>query len=117
MRSTRKKQRRRTERHGTCPGLWILIKRKETRSVLACGGCGIAIIYCCYQGKTVEVGRASFETDKKRFSILDAPGHAGFVPSMISGTVQADLGILVSLTVNYNKRTQIHYHVYSHMYM
>lgn len=27
------------------------------------------------QGKTVEVGRAHFETAKKRYTILDAPGH------------------------------------------
>ncbi|KAM3125626.1 hypothetical protein CJJ07_004376 [Candidozyma auris] len=58
---------------------WVMDTNKEERS----------------DGKTIEVGKAYFETEKRRYTILDAPGHKMYVSEMIGGASQADVGILV----------------------
>ncbi|CCG25911.1 Sup35 translation factor eRF3 [Candida orthopsilosis Co 90-125] len=58
---------------------WVMDTNKEERN----------------DGKTIEVGKAYFETDKRRYTILDAPGHKMYVSEMIGGASQADVGILV----------------------
>lgn len=35
------------------------------------------------KGKTVEIGRTNLDTEKKRFTILDCPGHKNYVQNMI----------------------------------
>ena len=47
------------------------------------------------KGKTAKVGRAKFETDVKRYTILDARLHKNYVPNIIMGASQADVGVLV----------------------
>ena len=47
------------------------------------------------KGKTVEVGRATFDTKQKKYTIFDAPGHKNYVPNMIMGAALADAAGLV----------------------
>jgi elongation factor 1-alpha len=58
---------------------WVLDKLKEERE----------------RGMTIDLAFWKFETDKYFYTIIDAPGHRDFVKNMITGTSQADAGLLI----------------------
>ncbi|XP_052878967.1 uncharacterized protein LOC128285535 [Gossypium arboreum] len=60
------------------------------------------------KGITIEVGRAHFETATTRFTILDAPGHKGYIPNTINGASQAHIG---EIETGYEKGGQTGEHV------
>jgi elongation factor 1-alpha len=47
------------------------------------------------RGITIRAQIIKFETQKYFFTIIDAPGHKDFIKNMITGTRQADAGVIV----------------------
>src|SRR4051812_9008102 len=47
------------------------------------------------QGVTVDVSYIRFATPRRRFVLIDAPGHHEFLKNMVSGAAQSDAAVLV----------------------
>ena len=47
------------------------------------------------QGVTIDTTQVFFKTDKRRYVIIDAPGHVEFVKNMVTGASQADAAVLI----------------------
>lgn len=47
------------------------------------------------QGVTIDTAQIFFNTDKRHYTIIDAPGHVEFVKNMITGASQAEAAVLI----------------------
>jgi len=63
------------------------------------------------QGITIDTTQVFFKTDKRRYVIIDAPGHVEFVKNMITGASQAEAAVLI-VDVQEGARQQTRRHSY-----
>src|SRR5512134_1402657 len=47
------------------------------------------------RGVTINISHQEYETEKRHYAHIDAPGHADYVKNMITGAAQMDGAILV----------------------
>ncbi|MFQ5441858.1 MAG: sulfate adenylyltransferase subunit 1 [Thermodesulfobacteriota bacterium] len=47
------------------------------------------------KGITIDIAHTFFKTDKRRYVIIDAPGHKEFLKNMITGSSQAEAAVLL----------------------
>lgn len=70
---------------------WIMDQTEEERS----------------RGVTVDIITTTIETPKAKLNIIDSPGHLDYVPQLINGISQADVGVLIvdcnDYTTGFNK--------------
>src|SRR5437667_8884214 len=63
------------------------------------------------QNVTIDTTEIPFRTPRRRYAIIDAPGHKEFLKNMITGASRADAAVLV-IGANEGVREQSRRHVY-----
>jgi len=93
-----------------------LKKMKETAEKLGKKGFEFAFVMDRFKeererGLTIDLAYRKLVTQKYSITVIDAPGHRDFVKNMITGTSQADAGILV-VAVQHGVMAQTKEHVW-----
>lgn len=66
------------------------------------------------KGITIDIAHTFFYTSKRRYVIIDAPGHKEFLKNMISGSSQAEAALLlVDITQGIKEQTRRHCYILS----